>query len=646
MEMSDSQFYDVRRSDKNRHFQLFGGTQIDRYICGLVSRDFVELKDPNAEASRPGKYFIRLRKECDYFLDEVTVVNNVDSDPIMKEVMSKIPFQDMGQKMFVDEYEAVKKKKGKDTRRNLRWDAGFTVQNSTDGRTVQGMNIPARNLTTRKQIGYGDDCSREHTMFKSACAVLEMYRHIKGVHPNQTSKMAEDIFVELPRNEVFSHPWAKELQLFNEYEEFCCFEGTSAFATGEAPDFRVWKTEEHFDYLNDTKRRHDHSITALKLVDVELPDDTTIEVRVGVNVYNKSCCSLTMKKIEVNRVIAQKMRSWSASFAGGSRKKDSLSNRFIPTDESEDIWTYDADPDKDGYYSLFCNEIIILAGHFGMDRALMLEILMTMSMTPCPKVWMEGVRYAGDALVHNNHRKRSARNSNFVSLYVDYLRGKYGTVSHGEYNRCRSSHRSSMTYRQLYVSLANLDKLMCMADNTNDTGALMKKMSSSPSSGGLFGVGPFWAQSIINVATKVGLIKNTVHARNPVVATSTATYKRLREKMGILNANHAASLVPWLAHELGESCEVVENKLCEMLRDMYGTSGKKDVFVRGHLLFRIEDQSIVSVNCFGERESYTYSAPCFTGEYMPSTLWWKISFKSRVGTYFADWTNLLMRKNV
>ena len=80
--------------------------------------------------------------------------------------------------------------------------------------------------------------------------------------------------------------------------------------------------------------------------------------------------------------------------------------------------------------------------------------------------------------------------------------------------------------------------------------------------GGVHGVGPFYLQHLINVGIKVGLVTRAVHSLNVAVATSTATYKRLR-RMGIRNKRHAEAVVLYLSHVMNDPPEVSENKLCE-----------------------------------------------------------------------------------
>ena len=77
IEQSKLQYYDTRRSDKNPHFHMLGYHQRRKYISKLVSVGFKEVSHDNLGRGRPPLFYIILAKEYDYYLDEVTVVNNL-----------------------------------------------------------------------------------------------------------------------------------------------------------------------------------------------------------------------------------------------------------------------------------------------------------------------------------------------------------------------------------------------------------------------------------------------------------------------------------------------------------------------------------------------------------------------------------------
>ena len=188
-----------------------------------------------------------------------------------------------------------------------------------------------------------------------------------------------------------------------------------------------------------------------------------------------------------------------------------------------------------------------------------------------------------------------------------------------------------MTHKQLYLSVQNLHLAIEYANTTQDTRSVMNRLTASPSKGGLYGVGPFHAQQIVNIATKLGLITVTRHCERPTVAPSTATYRRLR-LLGVENRRHAAEIIPFLSNELLESAGVVENKLCEVLREVFGTTGKMDVFVRGHFLFRVYRGGVYVVDIHGKMYKPQLAEAGFHDQYQPVFQWWKDSFVASDGT--------------
>ena len=58
----------------------------------------------------------------------------------------------------------------------------------------------------------------------------------------------------------------------------------------------------------------------------------------------------------------------------------------------------------------------------------------------------------------------------------------------------------------MYQSTKNLDKILKDAEHTNNTKRTVKRMSSAARNGGVHGVGQFYAQVIINIAAKIGLL--------------------------------------------------------------------------------------------------------------------------------------------
>ena len=85
-----------------------------------------------------------------------------------------------------------------------------------------------------------------------------------------------------------------------------------------------------------------------------------------------------------------------------------------------------------------------------------------------------------------------------------------------------------------------------MAENGDiGTKRIVRKLAATVINGSVHNVGQFYAQVLINIATKITLLKNKTHSGNIVVSTSTTTYKRLKA-LGVKTPSHAREIVPFL----------------------------------------------------------------------------------------------------
>ena len=131
---------------------------------------------------------------------------------------------------------------------------------------------------------------------------------------------------------------------------------------------------------------------------------------------------------------------------------------------------------------------------------------------------------------------------------------------------------------------------MKMADSGGaSTMRIINKLKGSVNSGGVYGVGQFYAQVLINLASKLGLIRDHRHAAHITVSPSTATFKGLKSVYGVKSAAHAAEIVPFLVNKTGMSPVTCENRLCEILRVDFGNKDDvQDVFFKGDVLYKLE----------------------------------------------------------
>ena len=549
---------------------------------------------------RPKNYYILLLREFDYYLDEVTVLNNIHRNNLLNGVVNKIPFSWMAQSMFVD---SDNKQSG---RGNKLWDAGFTGLNSTDASIVPGLNLPGRILKTKHQVGHSADDNREHTMLKIGCNVMQVAEIVREIHPRKQSIMASEIFHDKNRQNMFSRRWGEDVGIETEQAQYCNFEGSSCFGTGETHDYTVLKCERHVDGGNARENGQDHCPTIARLVEIKFDDGTTRTVRVGTNIYNKAHCSMGCEKLKVLQKIATIVDEYDKSRARPSIDDNgrhvNLHLKFVPPpslDSNDDMWTTTAHADKDAYYSLYANEMNELSYKVNHNKTVLIEAMLTIPMTPCPKAWRQGIRASLNLFLDSSRRPKKkptrSRTTNFILTYINWMTKNHGSVSYGEHARCQSSHHGRMSYRDMYLSCLNLCTIIEMANETLDTKSIIKRMCNSTKTGGLHGVGPFYAQHMVKIAILVGLITRASHSSNVAIATSTQTYKRLK-MLGIKNKIQAAAVIPYLSATTGDHPEHSENKLCEALRLKFGKDNTKDVFVRGHLLYRVVGDRVYTVD--------------------------------------------------
>ena len=633
IEQSEVQYYDFRRSDRNPHFHVMGHMQKGRYLRQLRSRAFKEVRKETFGKGRPSLYYMVLSKEYDYYLDEITVVNNVHLSHLAA-LVNKLPLQWVAQTMFIDEDDADMK----DNRRgNKRWDAGFTGLNSTDNTLVPGMNVPGRILTQRGNKGRNESETREQTMFEMGCTVMAIADTVRSTHPRQNCIMADSLFTNKDRQEFFSRRWAEDLGLLERCGKLARFEGTSVFGTGETKDFKVLKCERHVDSGNARERGQEHSPTIVALVRVVDSEGMELNVRIGINIYQKGPCSLAYEKWTVLDVIHKCVMNYDREMMRENvpvnRRDETLHLRFeepadLPRESS--TWALHATSDKDGYYSIYANEINKIANRFGRNRAVMIECLLTIPLTPDPGSWLLGIRNAVRMYECDLNENVTVR-QNIIQNYIEWMMDSHGSVSWGSNSRCQTSHHGVISKGQIYKSCENFSKVLEMANVTDDTKKIVNLLCKSAKDGGVHGVGPFYSQHLINVSIKVGLLTRVTHALNVAVATSTATYKRLRT-MGIRNKRHAEVVVPYLSHVMKDSPEVAENKLCEACRRKFGVDGTMDIFARGHVLHRIIGKGVYTIDVSGKVKKLGFGGKANLNTYKPMNRWWEVEMNNVDGS--------------
>lgn len=639
VEPNTIQYYDPRGTRHNPHYQILP-SQLSFLRDQLKAQKFVHaVSEESANRyHRTGQpYYYIAGSGNDHWLHDLTVINTLKLSDSMLKVVDKINAPALALKMFVEGYDIGGKG---DKRGNLRYDAGYCAMDQTDRGVVSGMNFPRRTKAASRMDGVGGRPTLEHSLFEAGCAVMELADMIQDSHPYPGMGMAEAIFQEGERNVHFGERWARDLGR-DDLLEYARFDATSCFGTGTTSDHRAIKTERHVDSQNASERGEDHCPTVTILVPVSYHGCETL-VRIGVNVYKKSCCSEATRRLQKNEDLARRLMDVENGFDDDSNDGlMPLHEKFIrPYGLTSDRWTYDADMDKDGMLSLYMNEIKALTDAVGRDRGLMIDVLHTIPLTPAADGWLDTFRAVAVDVAEN----RGVMGDNFFFRYVEVAMDSHGTVSHGRHRRCQTSHRGRITRRQAVQSWINMEECFVLANTSSDTKKVIKRLSASVKRGGVHGVGPFYAHVLLNLAIKLGLVTNHDHLENVGIAPTTRTFKRLKE-MGFKSKAHVAEIVPFLKHRLKYKALRCENMVCEYLRKICRKGEHtQDVFVDDHFLYRANEDGVYVVDHYGDKFPIEYDEAMFNNGYEPDLAWWDEELSIGKGRH--EWDDEVIRLNV
>jgi len=641
IKQSRCQYYDSLDNHRNRHFTLLEQFQVPGYISSLEERGWRAVPKEefsSTKRTRERGWFMVLESDSDHYTPEVTVLNDIHKNDLYKHLVKLMPFRWLAEEMFLDEYReslgSKRKKRDDDVRGNLRWDVGRTGLNSTDSTTLPGIYAPGLITKNRSKRGQHSNETREDTMVRVGLITIAIADLVANYHPNKnwdiakkpfsTSRDRAEKFALKPSEEVHSRLLRDGLRRYR-----VCSEATSIVGTGETLDMKIKKTEPHRDAGNadnDTGNRwstYNRCPTMVCLVDMtySAPGEPVVvnTGRVCANAYCKASVSQSLQKMDRWKEVLNLVKKWSKSNenSGKSTGMYKMYEKFQepPADEvaADGTWTYDADANKDCFYSLFVNEILWVAEQEGhRDLALMIEALQLMPFTPSPNKFREGIRggyerFARERAEVNAGRKPVSEMRNLILHCVKHLK-ETGDRRVGGGDNCRyQGQGKDLDERDtIFQSVANLQTAIKLANKIKSTRFIVNRMKKVVSDGGVYGVGPFHAQQLIDVATKVGLITDLSHVENVCISGTTETAKRLRDDYGVTD-KEIMGLSLYIGKELGRSPSEVENMLCEALRSKYNDLHvTRDVFARGHSLYQVREGYVVSVTCRGSVSKRTF----------------------------------------
>ena len=627
--------YKIKSLNNTLHYTIRGKSNLDRRIKDLKDDGFVELltnQSMQDQHRRPQRYYIIVPPGRNLTgVEEIEVINDfqllgsADDCERAQAIFDKIPFDKLTT-YFVSRQNFLHGTKDSRNSRNL--SAGYSQQRQTNIDMCPGLNTPEFTNTTDKLPRIDTDSRQSVTqsMLMYGCSLLELSDLIS------TKTGSQRAFTDQERTAMFMGPVAKKYGIHAEYLRF---EGVTIGNTGINKLMCEDHLAPHFDVGNDNRSQYGQNfvVCANKMVDVEYKKGKTIRTRTAVIIYSKKCVGDSYEKYSLYMPIALKYETWikdcnpilqvtpkTIESLGLDKESPKQLHKISPQ------WT------KRFYYSPYINEILRIGKASNWDGALMLEVAYAIVFTPNAKTFCHGVALA---------LKQRHTDENFIFRYIDSLVRVYGSVSGGEGRRRMCSHQRSVSRYRIIKSLANLPRLLKLANKPGTkTTELIKQFIKSPEQGGMFLMGQLSCQEFLHILTMVSklmhgnkIITNQCHKENVAISTSTKTSKRLIEN-GITNEAERRKMMQFLQSRLSRSHssaqgtiddEAIENGLCESLRYNAGILVYEYI---GNAVYTENNGRLVAYNLKGEeidlRKRFGKPVP-----YMPSeiehtgVMWWK-----------------------
>ena len=637
VEQSNVTAYRVAALDVNVHGQL-NDDELNDYVNQLLYKGFVEFtrNDVITNKPRPAKYFIRLTRTFDWNLYEISVMNNFHKHPTLVRYVDELDMASLGHDLLVTKWEITKK--FTNDRGNWQINMGSNNLDMNDPNAIYGMNC-ARDHQKPKNLrpGLDGDDNIEDTLIRKQMVVTKIFDYIADYF-----RLARP-FMNSGRRKFFSSRRMRERGC--EPDDFRA-DGGTFFYSGLYPE-RVNGVHSatcrmHVDKNNDHRAQDgmNENICISQIVPLRFPNRRDPVVgRVGLNQYMKECNGNAYEKYKGTMKLLGEVRRYLSAQgvdALNARKidwKDVQKRVKENADEGEDFATLTAHANKDCHYSWFMHVIVCeVVAVYGWNLYLLIEVIYTMSLTPSSVGWRKGVRYAMMA---------RANEKNFFENFVIETVAKDDKVANhfGKRGRHQTSSQGLMSNMDWTTSCSNFLQLSFKAsEDDSDTRTIYEDFASDPYKKrcnnrmpGLKGVKELTAFNLVNIATKMDVIKNKKHIRRVGIARNTETARRLR-KYGITTDAHLREAVIIIAKELGiDDYQVVENLFCEVLRWLEGNESGKllgvDIIAIGQSLYEVEGEELYKED-ENRRDAVDFERMrSMKGEsYNPRNKWWDPRF--------------------
>ena len=562
-----SQVYTIGSLHNTLHYALRGKENMNRRVEDLLEDGFQLLTKEEAQNSRTRpKRFLIIVPPGENFTGakEIEVINDLkEFGNEVQKMFETIPFDKLAH-YLVKKQSFFGRGSNKDNRNSRSLSAGYSQQRQTNNLMCPGLNTPEFTNSTDKLPPVENERTVTQSLLTWGCTLMGLSDLISKKTQSQRA------FTDHSRAVMFMKPVAEmhRIPLDN-----LRFEGVTAGNTGTNTLWTEELLDAHFDIGNDPRTKHGQNlvICANKIVEVEYRPGKFMKTRTAVIIYSKKCIGDSYEKYSLYQPIALKYEKWIndcrpvLNVNPDTIRMLDLSEKPSTMHKIRPQWT------KSLYYSPFIDKILQVGKDSNWNGVLMLEVAYAIVFTPNAKTFCHGVDLA----------LKCDAEENFIFRYINALVREYGSVSGGEGRRRMCSHGDKVSRCRLIMSLANLPRLLGIANKDGiKTSEVIKEFTQSPEKGGMYLVGKLSCQELLHVLTIVSkaihknkFITNECHKRNVAIASSTKTSNRLLSHR-ISSDAERRKLMSFLKKRLSRSYlsqgviddEAIENGLCESLR--------------------------------------------------------------------------------
>ncbi len=584
---SPYQVYKIPSLHNTLHYTIRGKANMERRIKDLIDDGYKLLTEQCLRSTkRPQRFLIIVPPGRNLTgVKEIEVINNFGAlgdnrngkheqitgfGEKARALFKEIPFDRLADYM-VKEQSFLHGKRDNRNSRNL--SAGYSQQRQTNTTMCPGLNAPEFTNSTDKlpQIDKETGKSVTQSMLSYGCTLMKLSDLIAKETGSQKA------FTNKERVSMFMGPVAQRHKISPKYLRF---EGVTVGNTGPNPLMCEEHLAPHFDGGNDTNSKDglNFVVCANKIVQVEYKKGKTIKTRTAVIIYSKKCVGDCYARFSIYEPIALKYEKWIKDCHPVLHVNPGTINSLGLSDSPSQLHMISPQWTKRFYYSPYIDQILRVGKESNWNGTLMLEAAYATVFTPNAKTFCHGVALALEEPVQNE---------NFIFRYINSVRSVYGSVSGGEGRRRMCSHQRSVNRYRIMKSLANLPRLLKIANTPGiKTADVVKEFAKSPEKGGMFLMGQLSCQEFLHILTMVSkvihknkFISNECHMSNVEISTSTKTSKRLVSN-GIASNSDRKKLMQFLRRRLSMlhsqststqgaieiDDEAIENGLCESLR--------------------------------------------------------------------------------